>query len=130
MLSKNGQITIEQIQLFEKLVGQLDGLHSEMLLMAKKSQNDAINTFKLRFVNNILNQWNDLLGERFRPFPDFKEFSGDDLPSNSDVNLMLVQYIEAAESMRSKYIETSMGFWHWRNHRDHRTYPPRKLHSR
>jgi hypothetical protein len=51
---KKEEITIEQIQLFEKLSGQLDGLHSEIGLMAKKAQNDAINSFKLKFVNDVL----------------------------------------------------------------------------
>ena len=50
------------VDAFEKLVVQLDSIHSELLLLAKKSPNDAVNSFKLKFVNATLNQCNDLFG--------------------------------------------------------------------
>lgn len=127
---KKEEMTIEKIQLFEKLTGQLDGLHSEIGLMAKKAQNDAINAFKLKFVNNVLTQWNSLLGEKYRPFPDFTQFSSEDLPTNSDVTLILAQYIEAAETMRACNIESPrFGTWVWQKH-GIKTYPPKKLTAR
>ena len=36
-----------EIESLEKLIGQLQGLHSEISLLAKKSPNDAVNSFKL-----------------------------------------------------------------------------------
>ena len=127
---KREQMTPEKIQIFEKLIGQIDGLHNEIALTSKKAPNDAINTFKLKFINNILDQWNNLLGEQFKPFSDFEQFSSEDLPTNSDVTLMLAQYIEAAEIMRTSNIYCDLGDWYWRGHKELETYPPRKLTSR
>jgi hypothetical protein len=127
---KQDGMTIEKIQLYEKLMGQLEGLHKEIALMAKRAPNEAINPFKLKFVNTIIDQWNGLLEGTYRPFADFKQFSSDDLPTNSDVTFMLAQYMEAAEAMRVGNIESNLGRWHWRKHTDRETYPPRKLTSK
>ena len=43
-----------EVERLEKLVGQLQGLHSEISLLAKKSPNDAVNKFKLGLINNII----------------------------------------------------------------------------
>ena len=52
-----------QIDELEKLIGQLDSLHVELTTLAKKSPNDAVNNFKLRFVNTALDNCNKFLGK-------------------------------------------------------------------
>ncbi|MHA8061418.1 hypothetical protein PQG22_09095 [Aquirufa beregesia] len=47
-------MTKQEVDTFEKVQSQLDGLHSEISALSKKSQNDALNKFKLKFVNQIL----------------------------------------------------------------------------
>ena len=61
----------EEVNTFEKLQAQLEGLHTEISSLSKKSQNDALNKFKLKFVNQILSEANLLLGEKYKPFNDF-----------------------------------------------------------
>ena len=51
----------EEVDTFEKVQAQIDGLHTEISALSKKSQNDALNKFKLKFVNQILVEDNVLL---------------------------------------------------------------------
>ena len=122
----------DDVDAFEKVVGQLDGLHNEISIMARKSSNDGLNTFKLKFVNAVLDQCNIILGNKYSPFPDFKQFDPNELPSNSDVTLMLGQYLKAAEKFRSDNIYKPDGDrkWYWRVSKGGgviRTHPPLNL---
>ena len=89
------------VERLEKLIGQLQGLHAEISLLAKKSPNDGINAFKLRLINNVIALANDVLGPNYLPFQEFMAFDPDDVPSTSDVALVLAQYMEEAERFRS-----------------------------
>jgi hypothetical protein len=123
-----------QIDNFEKLKAQLDSLHQELSLLAKKSPNDAVNPFKIKFVNTTLSECNSFFGARYRPFSDFDQFSTDDMPSNSDVTFILGQYIECAEKLRADNIERNiLGFWAWKNSdkgEPIRTAEPKRINNR
>ena len=41
------------IDIFEKLSGQLISVYEEISLLSKKNPNDAINKFKLKFLNKL-----------------------------------------------------------------------------
>ncbi|WP_292740858.1 hypothetical protein [Nostoc sp. JL31] len=88
---------------FEKLSGQLQGIYEEISVLSKKSPNDAVNKFKLNFINQLLNGSNGFLEEKYRPFKEFSEFDTDDVPQNSDVVLMLSQYVAAMKQFKSTY---------------------------
>ena len=116
------------VDTFEKLKAQLDSLHQEMSILAKKSPSDAVNTFKIKFVNTILTQCNKFFGQKYRPFSDFETFSPDELPSNSDVTFIVSQYIECAEKFRVDNVELAGGGWYWKtggNGEEIRTFPPK-----
>ena len=121
----------DTVDLFEKLVAQLDALHAELTILAKKSPKDAVNEFKLKFINIVLSQCNTLFGKDNRPFDDFEIFSVESLPSNSDVTFILSQYIECAEKFRADNIKLFGGVWWWRIDREERptvrTAPPKKV---
>lgn len=101
----------KEIENLEKIIGQLNGLHSEISLLAKKSPNDALNKFKLGLINRVIDSANSVLGDKYSPFDDFEGFDTDDLPSNSDVALVLAQYIEEAERYRSDNVMAYGGSW-------------------
>jgi hypothetical protein len=104
--------TKEDIELLEKLIGQLQGLHDEITQLAKKSPNDGLNQFKLKLVNRVLENGNILLKGHYVPFDSFIQFDADDLPSNSDVTMMLAQYMEQAERYRSDHVaQDGAGRW-------------------
>ena len=57
-----------------------------------------------------------LLVGKFKPFPDFETFDEDELPTNSDVMIVLSQYLNALESWRSAHIKKKPGSyndWIW-----------------
>jgi hypothetical protein len=93
--------TKNEVEELERLIIQLSGLHTEISQLAKKSPNDALNAFKLKLVNKIIAAGNGILAEGYRPFEDFEQFDADDMPSNSDVTMILKQYMEQSERFRS-----------------------------
>jgi hypothetical protein len=103
-----------EVDKFEKLAGQLNGLYEEMSILSKKSPNDAINKFKLKFINGQLSQSNMLLGDLYKPFEDFEVFSDDELPQNSDVVFILSQYLQCMEKLRGDNAIVKHGLWYWR----------------
>lgn len=103
----------EDVDTFEKLSGQLLGIYEEISLLSKKNPNDAVNKFKLKFVNVLLSKSNDYLGEMYKPFEDFIVFDEDDIPQNSDVVFILSQYLQCFEKQRSDNVIMRGGTWHW-----------------
>lgn len=106
-------MTKEKIDIFEKLQSQLDGLHSEISALSKKSQNDALNNFKLKFVNQILEEANKLLGDEYKPFVDFEVFDLTEIPTTSDAAMMLTQYLSCFEKFRADNVKESSYQWYW-----------------
>jgi hypothetical protein len=124
-----------EIEKFEKTIGRMEGLHKEISALARKSPNDAINKFKLKFVNSAIAEARIVLGEKYDPLKDFSKFEEDDLPSNSDVTFILAHYLEEIERKRADNITGSGGAWFYtstRNDGDNkiRTAPPSKLEHR
>lgn len=106
-------MTKQEVDNFEKLQAQLEGLHNEISALSKKSQNDALNKFKLKFVNKIISDSNELLGNDYKPFSDFDIFDENDLPSNSDAAMMLTQYLSCFEKLRADNVKQDLGRWYW-----------------
>lgn len=102
------------VDTFEKLSGQLLSLYEEISLLSKKSPNDAMNKFKLKFVNKLLSLSNDYLADRYKPFDDFDSFDEDDIPQNSDIVFILSQYLQCFEKLRADNVVIRHGTWYWR----------------
>lgn len=126
-------MTQQEVDLFEKLQAQLEGLYNEISALSKKSQNDALNKFKLKFVNQILSEANILLEDDYKPFADFSTFDENDMPTNSDVAMMLTQYLNCFEKLRVDNIRKESNFpqyWYWiidKKSSLSRTHPPKNL---
>jgi hypothetical protein len=103
-----------EVDKFEKLSGQLISIYEEMSLLSKKNPNDAVNKFKLNFINKLIDESNKFLSSRYRPFEDFNSFNEDDIPQTSDVVLILSQYLQCFEKLRSDNVVASLGSWYWR----------------
>ncbi len=104
----------KEVDNFEKIQSQLNGLYKEISNISKKSPNDEINTFKLKYINNVLNLSNNILGEDYKPFNEFNNFKEEELPSNSDVIIILDQYLQCFEKFRVDNIKQgSLGRWYW-----------------
>lgn len=110
---KGHLLNSSDVDKFEKLAGQVQGLYEEMSILSKKSPNDTVNKFKLKFINRQLSESNALLAERYRPFDDFEIFSEDDIPQNSDVVFILAQYLQCMEKLRGDHVTIRNGNWYW-----------------
>jgi hypothetical protein len=106
------------VDVFEKLSGQLISIYEELSILSKKSPNDAVNKFKLKFVNKLIADSNEYLDEKYWPFDDFDSFDEDDMPQNSDVVFILSQYIQCFEKLRSDNVVSGIGGWSWYVHGD------------
>ena len=123
-------LTREEIEKLEKVAGQMDGLHKEISAIGRKFPSDGVNKFKLRFINAILSEANDVLGDEYKPLSEFMSFDADDLPSNSDVTFILGQYIEEPERKRADNIIRITGGWKYDildSEELIRTAPPKKI---
>jgi len=123
------------VERFEKINAQLEGVYEEITSLSKKSPNDGVNKFKLRLVNKILEDTNLILDDRHKPFNDFTVFDEGTLPSNSDVAFILAQYLNCMENLRSENIKESDygGEWYWvvnGKKSSDKTAPPKKLSRR
>jgi len=125
----------KDVERFEKVTGQLEGVYEEITSLSKKSPNDGVNKFKLRLVNKVLEDANSLLDNKHKPFDDFSVFEEDTLPSNSDVAFILAQYLNCMESLRAENIQQPdySVQWYWvvdGETSSEKTAPPKKLSRR
>lgn len=87
-------------QAFHKVYAQIEALHGEISLLSKKNPNDAVSKFKLQFINEALRGANSILTNKQRPFADFSEFDEANIPTTSDVTLILAQYLGCLHEVR------------------------------
>ncbi len=106
-------MTNDDIEKFEKIYGQFEGLHKEIGILSKKTPNDPINKFKLSFINKLLAEAHEVLDEKQRPFDGFNSFDEDELPTNSDITMIFEQYLYCFEKLRSDNIKYT-----WKYHGD------------
>lgn len=92
----NGEIMdTQKVNEIEKLYHQLFAANHEVSILSRKKPNDAMNEFKLQYLNILIAKSNKILGKEYRPFDNFEKFDEDDLPSNSDVVFMISQYLKS-----------------------------------
>lgn len=106
-------VTHDEVEKYDRLQPQLVSLLSEMSVLSKPKPDGPINKFKLGHINNLLSDANSLLGEEYKPLRGFSQFEEHALPSNSDVVLVLSQYIEALETWRSANVKNEGYKWVW-----------------
>ena len=94
----------EDVERLEKTTGQLGAIHREMSLLSRKSPSDAVNTFKLKMINMVIETANEILGNEYVPLQGFDKFDDDNVPSTSDVVFVVAQYIEEIERCRKDHV--------------------------
>ena len=95
-------ITQDAVNRYELLNPLLLGVYKELQELSKKKPDTPLNNFKIKSVTRILEPIRELLKEEdVYPFLDILDM--DDVPTNSDVVLILSQYIESMNIFHSKY---------------------------
>jgi hypothetical protein len=123
----------EDVDKFEELQAQLKGLYDEMQTLARKNPNDAVNKFKLGLIKIVIADADTFLSALGHPLKYFKGFEEEVIPSNSDVLLVLSQYLSCMEKLRAdnvKLVSYSPEEWFWLvdGEDSHiRTGPPKKI---
>ena len=104
----------QQVETFLKLQPQLKSAYDEISLLSTKNPTDALNKYKLKFINSILVRANEILGKKYKPFPDeFDLFNEDDMPNNGDVVFIFSHYLTSLEKLRCDNIAYSDYDWYW-----------------
>ena len=112
-LNKRKTMNKEDIEKFEKTHAQLLGFYEETAILVKKNPNDPMSKFKLQLINKVLATANEIMAD-IKPFGDFDQFDIDgDMPFNSDVALILGQYIKCMELIKKDNTHMDFGKWYW-----------------
>lgn len=99
---------------FIKLVKQMKSLIAEFSILSKKKPDDAVNKFKIKLINPVLEVANYFVNDkRYRPFEEFELFDEDTLPTNSDVLVILSQYIACLEKYHDDKRHYYKGDYYW-----------------
>lgn len=96
--------SIEEIDVFEKTIGQLSEMINDFSQLSKKKPDGSVNIFKIGLVNSILKTLNSIIDEPERPFKSFTQFPEENLPSYSDILVVLNQYHECARNFAKKNV--------------------------
>lgn len=96
-------MTKADVELYEKLHGQLLTMRTQFEALSKKNPNDVVNEFKIGLVNKMLEEINGLIGD-YKPFPDFEQFENSPRVFNSDVLLILAHYLTAMSRFKNANI--------------------------
>ncbi len=91
------KITTDDFAEFEISERQLHVFYKEISALSKKSSNDGVNKFKLALINGCLEKVNAIIGN---PLEGFERFEESLVPSNSDVAMILGQYVAAMYAYR------------------------------
>jgi hypothetical protein len=103
----------KDVDKFEKVKAQIAQLHSEISVLSKGKPDNPINKFKLKFINEKLLEANAILKGEFKPFKDFTSFDEAELPSSSDVVMILSQYLDGLEAWRCAHVHQESYTWYW-----------------
>lgn len=114
---------------FEKLKAQLEELLSQFSKLSGKHPDGPTNKLKLEFINELLIDANRLLKGNHKPFKSFEIFDVDSLPTNSDVAVVLSQFLSCLEGWRCEHIFYSSYDWYWKG-TEIRAEPPKRSSSR
>jgi hypothetical protein len=76
-----------------KLSAQIQGFYDEISVLSKGKPDNPLSAFKLKFINDILAEANTILVGQYQPLKGFNVFEDTNLPTNSDVVMVLSQYL-------------------------------------
>lgn len=113
MKRKSTSLSKADVERFEELQSHLAALSTEVSALTKKSPDGPMNRFKIGLVNERLRLANEFLKGIHRPFEGFQEFDETELPSASDVAVVISQYLNSLEGWRSYHVVKVGYSWYW-----------------
>lgn len=96
--------TSERADLYEVTMPLLKAMHAEFKEISKKKPDAAVSKMKCSVVNRLLRSCRDVLAaEKSLEFLDL--IDEDDVPQNSDLTLMLSQYVAAMQQYHGMHTD-------------------------
>ena len=89
----------KDVEKYSELYSKLSSMKGDIALLSAKKPNETVNEFKLKLINKLLAQINELI-DKFKPEDDFDSFDFETLPTNSDVLIVLNLYLNGMERFR------------------------------
>lgn len=99
---KENKISQETINNYLTLQPQIKSIFLEMKDLSTKKPEITVNKFKMTIINSLISAVREILKTE-EEFKYLNNFSDDDLPQNSDVVLLLAQYMSALNQFESTY---------------------------
>lgn len=100
----------KDVEKYSELYSKLSSMKGDIALLSAKKPNETVNEFKLKLINKLLAQINELI-DNFKPEDDFDLFDLETLPTNSDVLMVLNLYLNGMERFRdANSVEKLDGF--------------------
>lgn len=109
MRRKRWTPNIHNLNQYDMLKSMLNSLKVEFDILSKKKTDDQLNTTKIRMVNKVLNPLKELLKHE-DSYIFLETLDEDNIPSNSDVVLIISQYQSAIDLFWDKYHD-EFGQW-------------------
>lgn len=98
----------QDVVTFDKLHGQLVTMKAQFETLSNKKPDGVVSEFKIGLVNKLLEATNNLIGS-YKPFSDFDVFDNSPKVFNSDVLIILAQYITAMGRFKTANTKTEKG---------------------
>lgn len=94
---------------FFEMTVQLNKLYQEFAVLSSKKPDGVVGPFKLKIVNRWLGAASGLMPQQYHPVSGFTEFDASDVPSYSDVLVVITQYIGAIDRFSKDHTENRSG---------------------
>jgi hypothetical protein len=105
-INKESWPTKEEANLFSILFPMINSDPDEIRELSKKKQDEPLNKFKIKILNNKLEKAKSILkNEQTVEFLDLLD--EENLPTNSDAVLQISQFINSMSNFRQKYYSSS-----------------------
>lgn len=105
--------TESDVAKYQMIYPMITSMYDEMKTLSAKKQDGVLNNFKIKSVSKLINSARELLVEE--PTLTYLEILEEEmLPQNSDVVLILSQYIDALKQYKNKYyVNIGGGTYKW-----------------
>ena len=98
---------------FDKLEYRLNSVFIEFDKLSKKKPDDVINPYKLKIINSLLSETNNLFDKGDIPIDKFTLFEDSELPTYSDIVIVLTQFLEKLDYFRFRNIISDFSGVYW-----------------
>lgn len=98
---------------FDKLEYRLNSVFIEFDKLSKKKPDDVINPYKLKIINSLLGEINNLFDKGDIPIDKFTLFEDSELPTYSDIVIVLTQFLEKLDYFRFRNIISDFSGVYW-----------------